>query len=104
MLLYAKLTSTYPTTAQSTQKSGSCSTLSSPLRNERKFARLRRSGKLAEFKRELVDEVFQSCCAIANLNCNLDQPTQLSNDGAALVGKQLLSGCSWVHTLWLETK
>ena len=79
---------------------------SSPLagagRDNKKLARLRRRGELAEFKRELVEEVFRSCTAIANLNCNLDQPTPLSNDGAVLVGKQLVAGCSWVHTLWLE--
>jgi len=38
-------------------------------------------------------QVFMSCCAIANLNCNLDQPTPLCNDGAVLVGKQLAAGC-----------
>jgi hypothetical protein len=39
-------------------------------------------------------QVFKSCTAIANLNCNLDQPTPLGNDGAALVGIQLAAGCT----------
>ena len=71
--------------------------LGSPLRHEKKLARLRRRGELDEFKRELVDEVFKSCCDIANLNCNLDQPTPLGNDGALLVGKQLMAGCRCVR-------
>jgi hypothetical protein len=73
------------------------------LRDNKKLARLRRKGLLDELKRELVEEVVKSCCAIANFNCCLDQPTPLSNDGAALVGNQLLAGCCWVHTLWLES-
>ena len=73
-------------------------------RNDKKIARRGRggSGKDAEWKRGIVEQVFQSCSAIANLNCNLDQPTPLSNDGAAMVRKQLELGCTWVNTLWLE--
>jgi hypothetical protein len=73
------------------------------LRDNKKLARLRRKGLLDELKREVVEDVVKSCCAIANFNCSLDQPTPLSNDGAALVGNQLLGGCCWVHTLWLES-
>jgi len=102
--------------------------IGSPTRETKKLARLRRRGKLDEFKRELVDEVclapaavvcsfakrsqpdmrveeqvFKSCSAIANLNCNLDQPTPLSNVGAALVGIQLVAGCKYVPLcLFLE--
>eukprot|EP00802_Teleaulax_amphioxeia_P011003 Tamp_11033.p1 GENE.Tamp_11033~~Tamp_11033.p1 ORF type:complete len:189 (+),score=36.97 Tamp_11033:55-567(+) len=75
------------------------SPLASPLRDEKKLARLRRRGQIDEFKKELVEEVFKSCCNIANLNCNLDQPTPLSNDGAVLVGKQLSAGCRVLRRL-----